>query len=304
MSGRPAPIAFAGQEGIRVEILESIGQHRLLSTRQIHNLHMPGASPRWPQEVLKGLRADGLVAAVRRRRGLGLWYLTGSGADALEAIPSRAEQRRSAVTREKAAGPLQHHTLAVNEVGLAFVRAARGRGDECGPFDWFHEMAHPLGPPAWRRGPEQLITDAVLTYQLAEEGGGASIAWRFVELDRANRSAAELARRIGRYARLYRRTVGGEGPAAGRVALWELMYPVFPGVLVVLAGRPSRERLLERRATVLALCGADPGLSANPEVEVSICLLEDLVALGPFEAVFRTPAIPEDDVDWLGETGR
>jgi hypothetical protein len=303
MSGRPGSGALAGQEGIRVEILESIGQHRLLSTRQIHDLHMPEASSRWSQEVLKGLRADGLVAAVRWRRGLGLWYLTGSGADALEAIPSRAEQRRSAVTREKAAGPLQHHTLAVNEVGLAFVRAARGRGDECGPFDWFHEIAHPLGPPAWRRGPEQLIADAVLTYQLAEEGVGASIVWRFVELDRANRSAAELARRIGRYARLYRRTVASEG-TAGRVALWELMYPVFPGVLVVLAGRPSRERLLERRATVLALCGADPDLAATPEVEVSICLLEDLVAFGPFEDVFRTPTAPEDDVDWLGEVRR
>lgn len=288
---------------IRVEVLESVGQHRLLSTTQIHDLHMPGASMRRTQEVVKGLRDDGLVAAVRRPGGMGLWYLTASGADALDAIPSRAEERRAAITREKAAGPLQEHTLAVNEVGVAFVRAARERGEECGPFDWFHEIAHPLGPPPGRRAPEQLIADAVLTYQLAGPGGGASIAWRFLELDRANRSAAELARRIGRYARLYRRIVPGDDPAFGRVALWERIYPVFPGLMVVLAGRPAAH-LTRRRATVLALCRADPELAATPEVDVAICLLSDLLSRGPFAPIFRGPADPEADLDWLGEGGR
>src|SRR5690606_8363700 len=110
------------------------------------------------------------------------------------------------------------------------------------PFDWFHEIAHSLGPPPGRRAPEQLIADAVLTYLLREDGGAASIAYRFLELDRANRSAAELARRIGRYARLYRRTITSPDPGGGAVALWERLYPVFPTVLVVLAAR-SPERL-------------------------------------------------------------
>jgi hypothetical protein len=284
-----------------VEILESLGQHRLLSTRQIHELHTPTSSLRWTRELIARLRDDGLAAAARKPGGLRLWHLTDAGADALESIPSRAEGRRSAVTPEKAAGPLQEHTLAVNDVGLAFVRAARERGDECGPFDWFHEIAHSLGPPPGRRAPEQLIADAVLTYQLAEEGGGASVAYRFVELDRANRSAAELARRIGRYARLHGRMVADEDPAVGRVALWERMYPVFPGVLVVLAGRRSDERLEERRRTVLALCGSDPELAARPEVEVSICLLDPLFSRGPFAPIFRSIAEPRVDVDWRGE---
>ncbi|MBS1886109.1 MAG: replication-relaxation family protein [Actinobacteria bacterium] len=297
----PEPVPSLGRGG--VEILESLGQHRLLSTRQVHDLHTPAASIQWTRRLLARLRGEGLAICLRRPGGLLLWYLSGRGADALEAIPSRAEQRRAAVTPEKAAGPLQEHTLAVNEVGLSFVRAARARGEECGPFDWFHEIAHSLGPPPGRRAPEQLIADAVLTYQLAEEAGGASIAYRFVELDRANRSAAELARRVGRYARLFRRAVPDEDPAIGRVALWERIYPVFPGLLVVLAGR-GPQRLAERRAVVLALCRADPELAATPEVEVAICTLADLVSHGPFAPIFRTTAEPAADVDWLGEGGR
>lgn len=278
-----------------VELLESLGQHRLLSSHQVHELHMPQATVRWTRELLGRLRRNGLAAATARPGGQRLWYLTESGADALEFIPSRAETRRKLIGPEQAAGSLQEHTIAVNDVGVAFVRAARERDDECGPFDWFHEIAHSLGPPPGRRAPEQLIADAVLTYLLREDGGAASIAYRFIELDRANRSAAELARRIGRYSRLYRRTTTG----AAAVALWEKLYPVFPTVLVVLAGR-SAERLRERRRTVLALCGQDPELIGTPDVEVSICLLADLLDSGPFAPIFRALAAPEEETDWLG----
>jgi hypothetical protein len=286
-----------------VEVLESLAQHRLLSTRQVQELHTPAASARWTRSLLGRLRGNGLTAATARPGGLLLWHLTEAGADALEAVPSRAETRRKVSTPEQAAGPLQEHTIAVNEVGIAFVRAARERGEECGPFDWFHEVAHSLGPPPGRRTGEQLISDAVLTYQLAEEDGSTSIAYRFVELDRANRSAADLARRLGRYARLYRRRVRAKDSAGGSVALWERLYPVFPTVLVVLAGRP-RERLEDRRRTVLALCGQDPDLSETPEVEVSICLLDDLTERGPFAPICRTLADPGEPVDWLGEEAR
>ncbi|HET7444541.1 MAG TPA: replication-relaxation family protein [Solirubrobacterales bacterium] len=282
-----------------VEVLESLNQHRLLSTAQVHELHMPGASKRWAQHQLGRLRAAGLAAAAPLAgRGL-LWHLTEAGVDAAETIPSRAETRRKVITPEQAAGPLQEHTIAVNGVGLAFVRAARERGDDCGPFDWRHEVAHSLGPPPGRRTGEQLIADAVLTYQLSEGDGKASIAYRFVELDRANRSAADLARRIGRYARLHRRKIPAEG-GHGSVSLWERLYPVFPTVLLVLAGRP-RDRLEDRRRTVLALCRQDPDLADSPEVEVSICLLADLDARGPFAPTCRTVAEPEAPVDWLGE---
>ncbi len=283
-----------------VTVLESLSQHRLLSTSQVHELHMPVASRRWAQYQLARLRESGLAASVRLPGRRLLWHLTERGVDGVETIPDRAETRRKVIAPEQAAGPLQEHTIAVNDVGLAFVRAARERGDECGPFDWLHEVAHSLGPPPGRRMPEQLIADAVLTYQLAEGDGQASIAYRFVELDRANRSAAELARRIGRYARLHRRTIPAEDSAGKRVILWERLYPVFPTVLVVLAGR-ARDRLEDRRRIVLALCRQDPDLAETPEVEVSICLLDDLAERGPFASICRTLAEPDELADWLGE---
>jgi hypothetical protein len=161
---RPAAAKRLGASG--VEVLESLGQHRLLSTRQVHQLHTPDASIRWTRHLLARLRANGLAAATARPGGMLLWYLTAAGIDSLDAIPSRAETRRRAIPPEQAAGSLQEHTLGVNDVGIAFVRAARERGDDCGPFDWFHEIAHSLGPPPGRRAPEQLIADAVLTYLL------------------------------------------------------------------------------------------------------------------------------------------
>ncbi len=250
------------------------------------------------QNLTARLRAMGLAASTPLPGGLRLWHLTESGVVVAETIPSRAETRRKVISSEQAAGPLQEHTIAVNDVGLAFVRAARERGDECGPFDWLHEVAHSLGPPPGRRTSEQLIADAVLTYQ-AERGGSTSIDYRFVELDRANRSAADLARRLGRYARLYRRTIPAES-GRGVVALWSRLYPVFPTVLVVLAGRP-RDRLEDRRRTVLALCRQDPDLAETLEVEVSICLLDELADRGPFAPICRTAADPGKPVNWLGE---
>jgi hypothetical protein len=283
-----------------VTILESVNQHRLLSTAQVHELHMPAASRRWAQHQLARLRESGLAASVSLPGRRLLWHLTERGVDAVETIPDRAETRRKVIAPEQAAGPLQNHTIAVNDVGLAFVRAAREHGDECGPFDWLHEVAHSLGPPPGRRTGEQLIADAVLTYQLAEGDGKASIAYRFVELDRANRSAAELARRIGRYGRLYRRTIAAEDSGQEPVVLWERLYPVFPTVLVVLAGR-APDRLEDRRRTVLALCRQDPDLAETPEVEVSVCLLDDLAERGPFAPICRTLAEPDELADWLGE---
>lgn len=286
-----------------VAVLESLNQHRLLSTRQLHALHAADSSARWMQHVLARLRMVGLATSAPLPHGLRLWHLTERGLDAVETIPSRAETRRKVIAPEHAAGPLQEHTLAVNEVGLAFVRAAREHGDECGPFDWFHEVAHPLGPPPGRRMPEQLISDAVLTYQLAERGGKTTVAYRFLELDRANRSTADLARRLGRYARFYRRTVPAEEATREPVPLWSRLYPVFPVLLVVLAGRP-RDRLEDRRRILLALCRQDPDLAETPEVEVSVCLLDDLGERGPFAPICRTLAAPGKPVNWLGEEVR
>lgn len=284
-----------------VEILESLSQHRLLSTSQIHTLHAPHASRRFVQRVLDRLHDAGLVAVARGLRGLRLWHLTEDGLDAVETIPSRAETRRKLILPAQAAGPLQQHTLGVNDVGIAFVQAARERGDHCDPSAWRHEIAHSLGPPPGRRTPEQLIADAVLTYELTEPDTSKSVVYRFIEYDRSTRSATDLATRLGRYARLYRRMIPADNRSDPPVALWTRLYPVFPGVLVVLAGR-RRDRLQQRRDVVLALCQQNVDLQESLEVEVSIGLLDDLIDQGPFAAPCRGAADPDVAVDWL-DTG-
>jgi Replication-relaxation len=286
-----------------VSILESLGQHRLLLTRQVWALHTPGTSRRWTERRLARLRSAGLATGTSLPGRRLLWHLTERGAEAVQAIPSRAEARCKVIAPEQAAGALQEHTIAVNDVGIAFVKAAREREDECGPFNWFHEIAHPLGPPPGRRTPEQLIADAILTYELAEADGSTAIVYRFIELDRATRSAADLAHRLARYVRLYRHKAPAGRSTGETSALWSRRYPIFPPVLVVLVGR-SRERLEDRRRTVLALCRQDPDLAETPEVEVSICLLDDLAERGPFAPICRMLAAPGKPVNWLGEEVR
>ncbi len=284
-----------------VEILESVYQHRLLSTRQIHDLHTPAATQRWTRNLLARLHGLSLLALTRAPGGMGLWYVTERGALAVETLGDRAEPRRKLLAPEHAAGPLQAHTLAVNQVGVAFATAARARGDECGPLAWRHEIHHPLGTPPGRRYSEQLIADALLTYQLTTPDGPSTFYYRFVELDRATLQVADLAEKLARYARLHHYAPAPTKPGQPAVALWRHSYPVFPTVLVALAGKQPRPLLERRREKLLALCAGDEALRATPAVEIAVCLLEDLTHHGPFEPIFRTLNAPDAPADWLGQ---
>jgi hypothetical protein len=182
------------------------------------------------------------------------------------------------------------HTLAVNDVGIAFMAAAQERGEGFGALSWRHEVFHPLSAGRGRRR-EAKIADAVLTY-LRVEGTETVVEQRFCELDRATRSTEGLARELALYGRL--RTA--QGPD-GR-PLWRDLYPAFPSVLCVLAGsRP--ELLLRRRAAVLAFLAADPTLGSPPRPPVRICLLEELCAKGPYAPIFEEAGSGEA-VDWTG----
>jgi hypothetical protein len=278
------------------EVLESIYQHRLLSTRQIHDLHNGSSTYRATQQVLRRLRGDKLAARVRVPGGLAIWFLTRLGTEEVEQTAGRVEKRRKLILPEQAAGPLQAHTLAVNDVGIAFAQMAQRRGDEFGPFAWRHEIAHPLEPRRQRRAQERLITDAVLSYQ-AINGSATSFHYRFLELDRANRPADDLAAKLSRYGRLYRLPATAAGT---NVPTWKDRYRVFPNVLVVLAGR-SRAALERRRRTLLLLAEQDADLAKAKEIDIAACLLADLTERGPDAAIFARPSDPDRRTNWLGE---
>jgi len=278
-----------------IEVTASLAQHRVLSTAQVRAIHLPGRGERWVQRLLARLDRAGLAGYVQAPRShRRLWHATELGARlAREAGVLDGEPRL--IGAEAAAGPLQAHTLAVNDAAICFAQAARERGDDFGPFAWRHEVAHPLSRGRGRRR-RRLIADAVFTYLRIEEDGVA-IEQRFLEIDRATLTVDRLAAELARYAELYR-LGGSEGEP-----LWRSRYPFFPPVHCVLSGG-RRAALERRRSTVLALLRSDPRLSRTPEVGVSICLLEDLQGEGPFAPIFRDARDPGRAVDWLGGEGK
>jgi len=272
------------------EVLESLYEHRLLSSQQIHRMHTPGSGIRWTREILTGLRRRGLVSFLRAADGGGsVYFLTTKGAQAVELITTRTLGHRKLITPVQAAGPLRAHTLAVNETGIAFMQAARKRGEEFGALAWQHEIAHPIGP----RRSELLIADARFTYLQYGPKGKLIFRYRLLELDRATLPTEVLAAKLARYVRLYDYTPGGQ-----KMQAWRARYPVLPGVICVLTG--ALQHVLDRRArSVLALCREDAELQRTPQVEISICLLSELAARGPFAAIWQRPG-DQRRLDWLG----
>ena len=290
MSGSATLERAATETGI--EIVSSLAQHRVLSAAQVRAIHLPDSGERWAQRLLVRLAEAGLAGYVRSPRShRRLWHVTELGARvAREAGAIDGEPRL--IGAEGAAGPLQAHTLAVNDAAICFLEAARQRGDEFGALSWSHEVAHPLSRGRGRRR-RSLVADAVLTY-LRRDGDGVAIEQRFMELDRATLSVDRLASELARYADLHR-LAGNDGGDP----LWRHRYPVFPPVHCVLTGG-SRAALGRRRSATLALLGSDPRLAREPEVSISICLLEELARGGPFAPIFRDASDPARPVDWLG----
>ncbi|HEV7771348.1 MAG TPA: replication-relaxation family protein [Solirubrobacterales bacterium] len=289
MSGSASLESAATEMGI--EIVASLAQHRVLSAAQVRAIHLPASGERWAQRMLVRLGNVGLAGYVRSPRShRRLWHVTELGANvAREAGALDGEPRL--IGAEGAAGPLQAHTLAVNDATICFLEAARERGDEFGPFSWRHEVSHPLSRGRGRRR-RALVADAVFTYLLLD-GEGVAIEQRFLELDRATLSVDRLAAELARYAELHRLS-GADGEPR-----WRERYPVFPPVHCVLTG--GRRAVLERRrATTIAMLGTNPRFTREPEVAVSICLLEDLEREGPFAPIFRDASDPARPVDWLG----
>ena len=273
------------------EVLASVAQHRALSTEQVRQIHYPEAGARWVQMVLGRIQAAGLLSHVDVRRSpRRLWFAREAGAELAREAGILDEVPR-VFTAEQIGGRFWAHTLAVNDAAIAFLRAARARGDDFGPLSWRHEVLHPIGPkgaPHRRR----LLADAVLTYVRGSEDGEVYLEQRFLEIDRATRSIEGTARALATYAQL-----AAAGRERGRG--WRALYPSLPPVICVLDGAEP-QMLARRRTAVLALLHANPQLSRAEEVRVSVCLAAELAEAGPFASIFRELREPGADVDWLG----
>lgn len=287
---------MSGQGGLtEAEILGSLAQHRVLSTPQVQAIHLPDQSPRTAQRMMARLEQRGLatfatvpgVPGAPRR----LWYLTEAGALAAREA-GMTDRPPLLLSAEQVTGPLQAHTRTVNDAGIAFLSAARERGDEFTPTSWRHEVGHPLNSGRGRAR-RSVISDAVLTYvRLTSEK--VVVEQRFLELDRATLTIARLIDELSRYARLYKaKNADGE-------PIWSSRYPWFPPVLCVLAGseRPALER---RRETATAMLSRDHELLRTPEVSIRFCLAIDLAEVGPYEPIFTDFRNPDVPVNWITE---
>ncbi|MEA2361300.1 MAG: hypothetical protein QOD71_445 [Thermoleophilaceae bacterium] len=249
----------------------------------------PDASQRWTRQLLSDLERRGLLAHVLANRRRKLWHVTPRGGQLAEQAGGLS-RRPKLLRGEDASAALHAHTLVVNEASMAWLHAARARGDDFGPLAWQHEVAHPLG----RGRRRAVIADALLTYLLAEQDGEpASLEFRLLELDRATLSVDRLAAKLARYADLHRASDEQGAP------VWRPWYPTFPAVHVVLTGA-SPMLLARRRDAVFALCRSDPRLERAPDLAISVGLLADLQTEGPFSAIFVTR--DGADVDWLGRS--
>lgn len=289
----PAPTA--GLTSLAQEVLPVLYQHRLVATRQLHQLVQPHASTAvYLRRQLTKLREFGLAnSTLRRRGGQGelLWYVTPLGMEVVEA-DREVTARAYRISPEAAASQLQEHTLAVVDTGLAFVWWARALGHECGPLDWDPEVAHRIRDGESRAGDEAvLVPDSVLSY-VQHEAEQRTLLTFFVELDRATMPVTRLAAKLHSYARYLNfapaesTSRGGKRREAGSSrAAWRGRYAVFPRLLIVLAGA-GEQRLANRRADLRALVDADPRLQhAGSHLAAGVTTLEQLRKRGPFAPI-------------------
>ncbi|MEV6057665.1 replication-relaxation family protein [Streptomyces sp. NPDC052107] len=281
-SGRtPSPI-----EPLPHQLLAVLGQHRMATSNQLHELLRPGAARQTVSAPLNKLRRDGLVdyTVLPQSNRSRAWYLTSEGARLTRDFPALRGRPAYPINSATAASLKTPHTLTVVRTHLAFVTDARRRGDEHGHLDWTPEVSHPLSDG------ERIITDAVMHYTLIEDEERTKLR-AFVEVDRATMGSERLASKLIEYARLWSYEPQPAGrprsrqPAAGG-AVWLRWYPVFPRVLFVLTGA-SRYVLSHRINDLQAMTAEHPlvGTLAR-QVPMGAAILDDLEDRGPTDDVW------------------
>ena len=230
---------------------------------------------------------------------LSLWFLTEYGAETVEAAGRALSPPTAVRTARRPKARCASTRSRVNDVGIAFVQAARQRGDECGPDSWRHEVAHPITPARGRTPAELVVADALLTYLQAGEDGALALHQRFIELDRGTaRPAEQLAGKITRLraaAPLRRRRLG----RAAREPLWRSHYRAWPHLLIVLADQ-SRERMRQRIAAHARAARIRPGRPGASSIPVVLRRTRRPGRARAVRADLQPAEHPSQPVDWLG----
>ncbi len=286
-----------------IETIDALHQHRLFTTSQLREMVLPGRSLRQMQQVLAELVRRQLadwVAARGQWPGPAerVWFLTKRGGAVVDAVPNKAEPRLRLVSPEQASGRLQSHTLGVNEIGIAFMRAARQRQEDFNVRSWRHEIAHDIAIGKRRR---LVIADAVLRYWAISPEDEMVLSYRFLELDRATLPIEDLLAKLRRYVDLRRCWDDywqADSTERERMPAWPSRYLALPSLMVVFAN-PDRGSPRLRMRNVMTLCRNAREIMRNPGW-FSFALFDELVASGPFAAVFRR-LDGEGLVNWLGE---
>ncbi len=287
-------------------VLSCLVQHRLLTTTQVHEAvaydvidgeYRARSVRRHIQRELQELHRRGMASYVtaRSRARERRWWATDVGMNATDGAELTARAYR--MDERKAAGAGQAHTLAVNDVGLAFLRAARTYGHDFGPLDWEHEIRHriadkPLDGPTGN----MLIADALLSYGYRTKSGDYRALRLLMELDRGTMTPDRVAKKLRAYALYAGYVPNADRPGASAAAAlaWQTVYPRFPTVLIVLTGL-SDTRLASRAQALRELAGEDHLVRRSEgRLQMLVTTLAELQTRGPWAPIF-TPLTGEPD---------
>lgn len=288
-------------ESVAHRTLALLGQHRLVTSTQMHELLYPGRHRSLTSFTLNRLREDQLISytVLQGTNGLRAWYLTSQGTRVVSRWPELRGRTLHAPASSTEASLRAAHTLTGVRAHIAFLTEARERGDEYGPLDWVPEIAHRLPDTG---GEDKLIADAVLYYTTATP---RRLQFRaFVEVDRATMSSERLARKLISYARFHDYTpqpIGRRGTVADQAAMlaWQRFYPRFPRILFILTGA-SRQALTRRINDLRAMTSGHPLVTRlASKVELGAAVLEDLEQHGPTGPVWTPLAGDTERCSWM-----
>jgi hypothetical protein len=268
------------------EVLRALFVHRAMTVEQLRRLC--DCSPVTVRDILRKHARDGLTRCAPLDSWHKVWFLTSAGIAQVERNRLVAHVRGALAPKaiRGRGGPFTVHHLAVTDAGLAFVEAARQRGDL---VEFTHEVCHGIATGTMK---EFLVSDAFVQYEM-HRNGETTFMRRYLEIDRAvatRTGTSPLISKLLAYAKLQ-----------AHKEVWSMHAAKFPRLIVVMAGdKDDREKRLERIRTVARALELDHRARDYEPAPTTFCLLEDLEDRGPFEPIFYTPT-GGGRVDVLGQ---